>query len=75
LPEPVAYADLRGTLHVHTDWSDGIATLEDMAAAAANLGWEYLGIADQKLIVTFDREWNLSKSLKNAPLQTHRFPV
>jgi DNA polymerase (family 10) len=46
LPEPVRMEDLRGTFHVHTTWSDGIATIAAMAEAAANLGWEYLGIAD-----------------------------
>lgn len=38
--------DLRGTLHVHTTWSDGAASIEAMAVAAARLGFEYLGIAD-----------------------------
>ena len=45
-PELLELADLRGTFHVHTTWSDGTASLEQMAAAAAKLGWEYLGIAD-----------------------------
>jgi DNA polymerase (family 10) len=55
LPEPVSYADLRGTLHVHTDWSDGIASLESMATAAANLGWDYLGIADHSRAAAYAR--------------------
>ncbi len=55
IPEPVSYEDLRGTLHVHTDWSDGIATLEAMAAAAASLGWEYLGIADHSRAAAYAR--------------------
>ena len=55
LPELVEYSDLRGTLHVHTDWSDGIATLEGMAEAAANLGWEYLGIADHSRAAAYAR--------------------
>ena len=55
IPELVTYADLRGTLHVHTDWSDGIATLEGMAAAAANLGWEFLGIADHSRAAAYAR--------------------
>ena len=38
--------DLRGAFHNHTAASDGHATLEEMAAAADALGWEYLGIAD-----------------------------
>lgn len=46
LPELVRAEDLRGTFHVHTTWSDGTASLEQMARAAAALGWEYLGIAD-----------------------------
>lgn len=55
IPEPVTYADLRGTLHVHTDWSDGISTLAGMASAAANLGWEYLGIADHSRAAAYAR--------------------
>jgi DNA polymerase (family 10) len=46
LPDLVTLADLRGTLHVHTTWSDGTASLAEMANAAGRLGWEYLGIAD-----------------------------
>ena len=42
----VAEEDLRGAFHVHTDWSDGGASLEAMAAAAAERGWAFLGIAD-----------------------------
>jgi DNA polymerase (family X) len=46
LPRLVELANLRGTFHNHTTASDGRATLEDMAAAARDLGLEYLGIAD-----------------------------
>lgn len=46
LPCLVELANLRGTFHCHTTASDGRATLEEMAAAAAELGLEYLGIAD-----------------------------
>lgn len=35
-----------GALHNHTDWSDGHHTLEQMADAAMQLGWRWLGIAD-----------------------------
>ncbi|MBD3336034.1 MAG: DNA polymerase/3'-5' exonuclease PolX [Candidatus Eisenbacteria bacterium] len=38
--------DLRGVLHVHTTWSDGGASLEEMVAAASQQGWTYIGIAD-----------------------------
>lgn len=46
LPHLVTEGRLRGALHNHTDASDGRDTLEDMAAAAEALGWDYLGIAD-----------------------------
>lgn len=46
LPVLVEWQNLRGTFHNHTTESDGRATLEDMAAAARELGLEYLGIAD-----------------------------
>ncbi len=46
LPHLIEWQNLRGTFHNHTTESDGRATLEDMAAAARELGLEYLGIAD-----------------------------
>jgi len=46
LPELVEWMNLRGTFHVHTTESDGRASLDDMVAAARDLGLEYLGIAD-----------------------------
>ena len=46
LPKLVELHNLRGTFHNHTTASDGRNTLEEMAAAAQELGMEYLGIAD-----------------------------
>jgi len=46
LPHLITLADLRGTFHCHTTYSDGRNTLGEMARAARDLGWEYLGIAD-----------------------------
>lgn len=37
---------LRGDLHMHTKWSDGKHSIEDMAKYAAKLGREYIGISD-----------------------------
>jgi DNA polymerase (family 10) len=39
-------SDLRGTFHVHTTYSDGRNTMEEMLAAARERGWEYVGISD-----------------------------
>lgn len=46
LPPLVEAADIRGDLHAHTDWSDGAATLADMAEAAREMGYQYLLISD-----------------------------
>lgn len=46
LPELVVLSDLRGAFHNHTNASDGRNTLVEMTAAADELGWDYLGIAD-----------------------------
>ena len=46
LPKLVEFSDLRGVFHNHTTESDGDHTLEQMAAAAEAMGWEYLGISD-----------------------------
>ena len=46
LPELVTFDDLRGVLHCHSDYSDGTATIEEMATAAKERGWSYIGISD-----------------------------
>lgn len=46
LPRLLEWTELRGCFHNHTTASDGQNTLEEMAAAADELGLEYLGIAD-----------------------------
>ena len=46
LPRLVELENLRGTFHNHTTASDGKNTLEEMAAAAEDLGLDYLGISD-----------------------------
>ncbi len=46
LPRLVERSDLRGDLHMHTVATDGRATLEEMAEAARNLGYEYIAITD-----------------------------
>jgi DNA polymerase (family 10) len=46
LPNLVTLADIRGVFHNHTTASDGRGTIEEMAAAAEALGWDYLGLAD-----------------------------
>jgi len=46
LPQLICQGDIRGDLHAHTFASDGADSLEDMAHAAQELGYEYVGITD-----------------------------
>jgi DNA polymerase (family 10) len=46
LPDLIELTDLRGDLHSHTTASDGTASIEEMAAAARDAGYEYLAITD-----------------------------
>ncbi|WP_420129489.1 DNA polymerase/3'-5' exonuclease PolX [Longimicrobium sp.] len=46
LPKLVEVDDLQGTFHCHTTYSDGRASVAEMAEAARERGWRYLGIAD-----------------------------
>ncbi len=46
IPRLIEVGDLRGAFHVHSTWSDGKASLEDMIAEAERMGWEYVGISD-----------------------------
>jgi DNA polymerase (family X) len=46
LPHLVELADLKGDLHAHTNATDGTSTLEELASAARERGYEYLAITD-----------------------------
>ena len=46
LPRLVKEEEVRGDLHIHTKWSDGTGTIEEMAQKAMSLGLEYIAICD-----------------------------
>lgn len=46
LPTLLEVHDVRGALHCHSTWSDGKATIAQMAEAARERGWTYIGITD-----------------------------
>jgi DNA polymerase (family 10) len=46
IPSLVTLSDVNGEFHAHTTWSDGVASIEEMANAAADRGYSVLGITD-----------------------------
>ncbi|MCG0274541.1 MAG: DNA polymerase/3'-5' exonuclease PolX [Thermosediminibacteraceae bacterium] len=54
LPNSIEVGDIRGDLHIHSNWSDGMNSIEEIAAKAREMGYEYVAITDH------------SKSLKVA---------
>ena len=46
LPDLITSEDIKGALHCHSTYSDGGATIEEMALAAKERGWKYIGITD-----------------------------
>jgi len=46
IPRLVELSDIKGDLHIHTDWSDGHNSIEEMALAAKKLGYQYIAITE-----------------------------
>ncbi|HTY30943.1 DNA polymerase/3'-5' exonuclease PolX [Mycobacterium sp.] len=63
LPDLVQVADILGDLHVHTNLTDGIASLDDMVAAAARRGYRYCAITDHATELAMQR-MTIDKALK-----------
>ena len=66
LPALIELKDIKGDFHTHTSGSDGIDSIEAMAAAAAALGYEYLAITDH----SSGRNIGTGKKLERVEKQT-----
>jgi DNA polymerase (family 10) len=71
LPALVERSEVIGDLHVHSDWSDGKAPLEDMVAAAAALGHRYLAVCDHAKRL---RDGRLERQAERIDALNARFP-
>ena len=74
LPDLVMFDDLKGDLQMHTTWSDGSATLEEMATAAKMRGYQYIAVTDHSVSVRvanglteerFRRQWKEIEALND----------
>ena len=77
--------DVRGMVHCHTTWSDGRASVEEMARAAEALGMEYLTITDHSQSAGYAgglspdrlrRQWDeidrVQEKVRDPPPEGHR---
>lgn len=49
LPKLLKYDSIKGDLHMHSDWSDGDNSIEEVARATKKMGYEYIAITDHSL--------------------------
>lgn len=68
LPRLITLEEVRGDLHVHTNWSDGINSPEEMARAAQAQGYGYLGIADHSKSLAVARGLSVERLLQQWAL-------
>jgi len=66
LPSLVALNDIRGDLQMHTPASDGKNSIEEMAAAARRLGYDYIAITDHSKAVTVANGMDEKRTLAHA---------
>ena len=71
LPRLIRASDLKGDLHTHTTASDGAATIEQMAQAALQLGYEYLAITDHSKSQTIANGLSADRLLKHVQTIHH----
>ena len=72
LPELIRIDDIKGDLHMHTTYSDGVATIPEMAAAAKARGYEYIAITDHSKAVTIASGLSEDRLLQQVE-DIHRF--
>ena len=70
----IDFNDYQGDIHSHTEWSDGRATMLEMAEGARALGYRYLGITDHspriKVVNGLDAERLVAQSREMAQVQS-----
>ncbi len=60
----VTESDIKGVVHSHSTWSDGRNTLEEMATACQNAGYEYLVISDHSRTAVYAGGLSIEKILE-----------
>jgi len=64
LPKIIDYNDIKGDLHCHSDWDGGANSIEEIAKAAQEMGYEYIGIADHTKFLRIEHGLNEKQLLQ-----------
>jgi len=64
LPRLIKLSDIKGDLHIHTNYSDGAESIEEMARAAIKMGYEYILISDHTTTVGITNGMDEKKILR-----------
>ncbi len=64
LPKLIELKDIKGDLHVHSKYSDGTATLEEIAERAEKMGYEYIAVCDHSRSVKYARGLEIDRLMK-----------
>jgi len=68
LPHLVTLEDIKGDLHIHTDWSDGAHSLREMVAAAAKIGYSYMAVTEHSRSLAVSRGLDVERLLAQGKL-------
>lgn len=64
LPKLIEYKDLKGSLHNHSTWSDGVHTLEEMAVfCKETLKMDYFGVCDHSKVAVYAKGLSIERVL------------
>lgn len=66
LPQLLSMADIKGDLHVHSTWSDGVEGIGEMAKAAHALGYQYIAVTDHSKSLSISGGLNEERLLLQA---------
>ena len=72
LPDLIDLSDIRGDLHMHTTLSDGHASIEEMAATARELGYDYVAITEHSASAGFGNDVAAGRAARGRPSTSAR---
>jgi len=64
LPDLVDMKDIKGDLHIHSNYSDGTSTLEDIVQEAISYGYEYVAVSDHSQSVKYAKGLSIDRLKK-----------